>query len=336
MKKITYSIIGGGWRAEFYLRIAALVPERFSAVCICVRNKERAKEISEKYGVKTINTVNELKKIPCDFIVNCINKNDISKLSLSLASEGFSVLSETPACTDAKQAEALIKNFHPNYKIQIAEQFHLKPMYQAIKQIIEKGVIGKVNYIYISASHEYHAMSLIRFFINSDNANLISQSAFFSPILHTHFRNGEIEDKKYLNSHHSIKVFDFGGKIAVYDFDSEQYFSPIRADRLLIRGDRGEIENDTVRYFNHDNTPVESKIIQHKSGSLDGLYNGSITFEDKILYTSPFGTARLTDEETAIATALVNMDTYLKTGKEFYSFKNAIKDVVLFTGDKSV
>ena len=209
-------------------------------------------------------------------------------------------------------------------------------MYQAIKQIIENGVIGNVNYINVSAAHEYHAMSLIRFFLNSDNAKLINQSEFFSPILHTNFRNGELEDKIYHNSYHSVKIFDFDGKIAVYDFDSEQYFSPIRTDHLLIRGDRGEIENDTVRYFNRDNLFSKSKIVQHKSGNLDGLYNGSITFEDKVLYTSPFGTARLTDEETAIATALVNMDTYLKTGKEFYSFKNAIKDVILFTGDKSV
>lgn len=332
MNKITYSIIGGGWRAEFYLRIAALAPEYFSVSYICVRNKERAKEISKKFNVTVVDTIDKLKEIPCDFIVNCINKDDISKLSLSLAAEGYAVLAETPACTSAEQAKNLIRDFNPEYKIQIAEQFHLKPMYQAIKKIIENGVIGNVNYINISVAHEYHAMSLIRFFLDSDNGKLISQTEFNSPILHTNFRNGEVDNKTYHNSRHTIKIFDFGGKAAVYDFDAEQYFSPIRTDHLLIRGNRGEIENDTVRYFNQDNKFVESKIVHHKSGNLDGLYNGNITFENHILYTPPFGTARLTDEETAIATVLVKMNEYLKTGKEFYGLKNGIKDVLFFIG----
>lgn len=332
MNKITYSIIGGGWRAEFYLRIAALVPEYFSVSCICIRNKERAKEISKKFNVTVVDTIDELKKIPCDFIVNCINKNDISKLSLSLAAEGYAVLSETPACTSAEQAENLIRDFNPEYKIQIAEQFHLKPMYRAIKRIIENGVIGNVNYINISVAHEYHAISLIRFFLNSDDGKLISQTEFNSPILHTNFRNGEVDNKTYQNSRHIIKIFDFEGKTAVYDFDAEQYFSPIRTDRLLIRGDRGEIENDTVRCFNRDNRFVEGKIVQHKSGNLDGLYNGNITFENQVLYTSPFGTARLTDEETAIATVLVKMNEYLKTGREFYGFENAVNDCLYSMG----
>ena len=276
-----------------------------------------------------VDTIDKLKEIPCDFIVNCINKDDISKLSLSLAAEGYAVLAETPACTSDEQAKNLIKNFNPKYKIQIAEQFHLKPMYQAIKRIIENGIIGNVNYINISVAHEYHAMSLIRFFLNSDNVKLISQTEFNSPILHTNFRNGEVDNKTYQDSRHTIKIFDFGGKTAVYDFDAEQYFSPIRTDHLLIRGNHGEIENDTVRYFNQDNKFVESKIVQHKSGNLDGLYNGDITFENQVLYTSPFGTARLSDEETAIATVLVKMNEYLKTGKEFYGFEKALNDFFL-------
>ena len=332
MDKITYSVIGGGWRAEFYLRIAALLPNRFSVACICVRNPEAAKRISERFDVKIINTVDELKSIPCDFIVNCINKADISELSLSLASDGYAILAETPACTSEEQAEKLLKAFKPDYKIQIAEQFHFKPMYQSIKKIIYGGIIGEANYIYISVAHDYHAMSLIRFFLNSNGGKLISQTEFSSPILHTNFRNGVVHNKAYQNSKHTIKTFDFDGKIAVYDFDAEQYFSPIRTDRLLIRGTRGEIENDTVRYFNADDKCVESKIVQHKSGALDGLYNADVTFENKVLYTYPFGDARLTDEETAKATALVKMKEYLETGTEFYSFKSGIKDCLYLNG----
>ena len=42
---INFVIIGGGWRAEFYLRIAQLLPDRFNVTAICVRNINRAEYI---------------------------------------------------------------------------------------------------------------------------------------------------------------------------------------------------------------------------------------------------------------------------------------------------
>lgn len=333
MSKIKYSIIGGGWRAEFYLRIAALMPDIFYVPCILIRNKERAKAIAKNYSVKTSDSIDDLKKFSCDFIVNCINKDNISELSFALAADGFSVLSETPAYTNEAQLKKLLMMFNPEYKLQIAEQFHLKPTYQAIKKVIESGVIGEINNIYISVAHDYHAASLIRYLLNSDKAELLFQTESNLPIFHTNFRYGEVSPKTFQLSTRVIKIFDVNGKTVIYDFDKEQYFSPIRTDNLVIRGTRGEINNKTVRYFNENDEFVESKITQHHSGNLDGLYNSHISFENKVLYTSPFGTARLSDEETAIATVLLKMKDYLKTGKEFYSFIDAVKDVMLYTGD---
>lgn len=112
---------------------------------------------------------------------------------------------------------------------------------------IGSGVIGDVNYANVSVAHEYHGMSLIRFFLNiNDKPEKLTDISFNSPILHTNFRNGEVLTKEYQDSKHTVKVFDFSGKTAIYDYENEQYFSPIRRDRLLIRGNRGEIENDTV------------------------------------------------------------------------------------------
>ena len=38
---IKFGIIGAGWRSEFYLRIAMLVPEIFSVSGIYIRNPEK-------------------------------------------------------------------------------------------------------------------------------------------------------------------------------------------------------------------------------------------------------------------------------------------------------
>ena len=93
---INFIIIGGGWRSEFYLRIAKMLPEVFSANAICVRNPKRAKYLSNEFNIKTVSTIDEDLKEPFNFIVNCINKDDISDLSVELADKGYYVLSETP------------------------------------------------------------------------------------------------------------------------------------------------------------------------------------------------------------------------------------------------
>jgi len=49
---IKYAIIGAGWRSEFYLKIAALLPNEFSVSGIYIRNSEKQKEFAKKYNVK--------------------------------------------------------------------------------------------------------------------------------------------------------------------------------------------------------------------------------------------------------------------------------------------
>lgn len=316
---INYCVIGGGWRAEFYIRIAKLLPQIFEVKGVCIRNPYTAKKIRRQYGVTVVETIDDVLKIDCDFFVNCINKEDISSMSFELCKSGYAVLQETPASPTLKG--------NGNYKLQVAEQFHLKPMYQAIKGIINDGFIGEVNHIEISVAHEYHAMSLIRFFMDEDMPKCIYSKELTNSVLHTHFRQGELEKKEIAESKHQIAVFDCHGKNAIYNFDYEQYFSPVRSDRLLIRGTLGEIENNVVRYFNDENIYCENLIAQHQSGNLDGFFNGAITFCNKVYYKSPFGDARLSDEETAIAMVLLKMDKYIKTGEEFYSYESAVKDV---------
>jgi hypothetical protein len=321
---INYIVIGAGWRAEFYLRIARQLPEIFNVSAVCARNADRARELSQKYGVKVVKTVDEALGEKFDFVVNCINKEDISDFAVSLADSGYYVLCETPIICAPKAG-------HAYDKIQVAEQFHLKGTYQAIKKIIDSGIIGEVNHINLSMAHDYHGMSLIRFLLDEyEKPQKISDHTFESPLLKTNGRAGELEDKYLDKSVQKIKVYSFGDKTAVYDFTDDQYFSPIRKDRILIRGTRGEIDNNYVRYFNENDEFIESEIILQRAGLLDGFYNDRIVFESKVLFDFPFKRARLSEEETAIAQCLLDMKEYVETGKELYSFEKAYRDYSYF------
>ncbi len=321
---INFVIIGGGWRSEFYLRIARALPEIFHVSAICVRNPKRAEEMEQKFEVKVVDSISTLLREPFDFIVNCINKDDIAELSIELADKGYYVLSETPMIREPE-------NGHDYGRIQVAEQFHLKGFWQAVKKIIDAGTIGKINHINISVAHDYHAMSLIRFFLQDyEKPQLLLKENLKDTMLRTNGRVGILDCKEIEDTTQMIKVFRFQNTTVVYDYNMEQYFSPIRRDRLLIRGSRGEIVNNEVHYFNKDDKPINSEIKTVMSGLLDGFFCDKITFENQVLFDYPFQHARLSEEELAVAQSLIGMKEYMETGKELYSYERAYQDFTYF------
>ena len=63
MGKVKYAVIGSGWRAEFYIRIAKAVPEKFDLTAVLIRDEEKGRKFSEKFGVKVVNTVDTLMRM---------------------------------------------------------------------------------------------------------------------------------------------------------------------------------------------------------------------------------------------------------------------------------
>ncbi|WP_334072297.1 hypothetical protein [Paenibacillus sp. A14] len=51
-KKTAFGILGGGWRAEFYLRIAKALPDEFEVGEIWVRDEAKARDLETRWGVK--------------------------------------------------------------------------------------------------------------------------------------------------------------------------------------------------------------------------------------------------------------------------------------------
>ncbi len=319
---IKYALIGAGWRAEFYLRIAELLPDIFSVSAVFVRNPEKAAEIKNKYNVNVVSSLDEMLKTNFDFAVSCVNKQGINDMINTLCQKGVAVLSETPVCD----------NFPENYKAQVAEQFHFQPRNMAIKSVINSGILGEITQVKLSSCHDYHAGSLIRFFLNTGLEKPKSQTIKLPDrVMRYNCRKGLITPQIF-ESEERITVFEFKNKTAVYDFNFEQYFSDIRDTQITIRGTHGEIVNDKVTYLNNG-VPHTFNLTRNAFGTnenLDGFSLFSITGNGQTLYQNPFPNARLSDEEIAIATCLKKMSEYLKTGEEFYSLKEATLDCEMF------
>lgn len=314
---IKYGIIGAGWRSEFYLRIADLLPEKFSVSGIYIRKPEKREVFSKKYNVNIYDNLDDLLKTDFDFIVSCVNKDSINETAQMLADKGIAALSETPVTTNNLKG-----------KIQVAEQFHLMPRNQSYKKIINSGILGEVHQVQLSCCHDYHAASLIRFFLGiKDEIPTKTTVALPDKVTRYNSRNGHIEPTK-VNSEQKITILNFGNKTAIYDFNFEQYFSDIRASRIVIRGTNGEIINNTCTYLK-DGIPHSFEIKRNYFGaeeSLDGFSLLNITGNGEILYENPFKNARLSDEEIAIATCLEKMKEYIQNENGFYTTIDAYYD----------
>lgn len=318
---IKYGIVGAGWRSEFYLRIAELLPKEFSVSGIYIRNSEKQKEFADKYNVRICSSLEELLKTDFDFIVSCVNKDNISEMIKTLAAKNIPVLTETPVTDGSLKG-----------RVQVAEQFHFMPRNQAYKRIIESGILGEVHSVRLSCCHDYHAASLIRFFLDTGfEKPEITSISLTDPVTRYNSRAGYLKSPAVIKAEEKIKIFKFKDRTAVYDFSFEQYFSDIRSSQITIRGTNGEIVNNTCSYLK-DGVPHRFDICRNTYGaeeSLDGMCLFNITGNGEVLYTNPFPYSRLSDEEIAIATCLKKMKKYLKVGEEFYPLKHAAIDFAL-------
>ena len=330
---IKYGIVGAGWRSEFYLRIATLLPDTFKVSGIYIRNPEKQVEFAEKYNAKIVTSLDELLNTDFDFIVSCVNKAGICDTIRELANKNIPVLTETPIGTSIAEIDNFLAEIKPEWRVQVAEQFHFQPRNAAIKSIIESGILGEITQVQLSCCHDYHAASLIKFFLGTGEE--IPESFSFNipdTVNRYNSRGGLSKEPQTVTAEEKFVVLRFKDKTAIYDFSYEQYFSDIRRSRILIRGTNGEILNDECTYLK-DGIPHSFTLKRNSYGineNLDGYTLVNITAEGKVLYENPFKASRLSDEEIAIATCILNMKKYLETGVPFYTLIEAANDSKMF------
>ena len=328
MDKITFGIVGSGWRAEFYLRIARACADRFEVTGVTSRNAEKRAELTQQWGVKTFASAEELiGHTESDFVVTSVPWPVNPGVIELLAERDIPVLSETPPAPDVEGLVALNKL---GARIQVAEQYHLQPHHAARIAVAQSGKLGAVSQAQVSAAHGYHGISLIRRLLGiSFECCTITGHAFKSRLIAGSDRRGPPDKEEIRDSAQQFFHFDFGDKLGVFDFTGDQYFSWIRNERVLVRGVRGEIVNKELTCLKDFLTPVKLEFVRHAAGvdgNLEGNYLKGIQIGNEWAYRNPFVPARLTDDEIAIAACLTNMAKYVDTGETFYSLAEASQD----------
>ena len=331
---IRFALIGAGWRAEFFLRIAQALPQRFSIVGVSSRRPERRDELQRLFGVPVFADAQEmLQKTKPLFAVVSVPRA-ASPAMIRLATEaGCPVLAETPPAGTLEEMIALCDLARNGAKIQVAEQYPFQPQHAARLAFLASGKMGQLSYVQISITHGYHAMALVRKILNVGFAcPTVSGRRFTAPVIAGPGRTGCPTTESITASAQDFVYFDFGNKLALYDFAGAQYFSYIRRQRLLVRGERGEMVDDNATYLPNPRQPISVDFHRHEAGpngNLEGFYLKGIQAGEQWIYENPLAPARLSDDEIAVGTCLLKMAQYVQTGQPFYSLAEACQDAYL-------
>lgn len=321
MKK-RFIIVGSGWRSLYYVRIAKALPDRFELSAMLCRTTEKAEKIAAEQSIYTTTSIEECINIQPDFVVVAVNKASIADVSKEWMNYGFTVLCETPATLDIDTLHELWQLHLQGKRLVVAEQYMYYPRYQAMLEVLKQNIIGEPDCINISLAHEYHGASLIRAFLqeNVTTSFTVSAKTYEFPTVETLNRYEKITDGRVAMKKRTVATVEFDdGKVAWYDFDSEQYRSPIRKNFVKVQGRRGELINDEVYYLDKNNEPCYGRfeiakrlvVTEETNPNLHTVCEvEKIFFNAKCIYEPAFGLCGLAEDETAMAIVMQQAADY--------------------------
>jgi hypothetical protein len=307
-----------------------LLPERFQVAGCFARSEATRTRIKGVWNIPVFDTMDGLLNERPEFVVTSVPWAVSGPLLVELAAQNMPVLAETPPASDLEALIHLWRNLPAHARVQVAEQYAFQPLHAARLAFVRAGKLGQISQAQVSIAHGYHGISLIRKFLAVAFENAVIQAfAFKSPLMGGPSRSGAPTEEKTIESLQTIAHLQFGNKLAVFDFTGDQYFSWVRSKRLLVRGERGEINNLEASYLHDFRTPVRVRFERNdagQGGNLEGYYHNGYYAGGENWYQNPFLPGRLSDDEIAIATCLDSMRAYLETGESFYGLAEASQD----------
>lgn len=327
MKKHRFIIVGSGWRSLFYVRIAKALPERFELCAMLCRTEEKAKRMSEENDIYTTTSIEECKEMKPDFVVVAVNKSSIADVSREWMGYGVTVLCETPAALEVDMLNELWRIHEAGGRLVVAEQYKYEPLCLVQRKLIDEGLIGEPSFLHISLAHDYHGASLMRTFLalNCRTDFTVSAKTYTFPTAETLSRYEKFTDGRVSDKNRTVATFEFAnGKVGVYEFDSEQYRSPIRNNYVKVQGVRGEMKDHAFFWLDQDNEPQKMRLEVCERQFVRESENPNLKYaqecrkiiavqegkSDKLMYEAPFGESDISSEESAMAALMMQAAEY--------------------------
>lgn len=323
---LSYVIVGSGYRAEYFGRIAGRYPDLFRAMFLC-RSEEKAALMERHTGIRAAVKPGDALAFHPDFAVVTVDREHNAQAAEEWALRGVPVLAETPAGATLEQLHRLWElQERRGARIAVCEQYHRYPILAAGLRQVEKGVIGEPQSAYLSLCHDYHAASLLRKMLGTagEGYTLRGEKRAY-PLVDTDSRGSAVYDgQSRLQEGKTVHITFDSGKTAVYEFASVQYRTFLRSRHLVLRGSRGEWSDNLIACLDGENQPDRIFLMP----DLPARYRVLDTqaFKDKRKAWQPEMFLDTCQDEMAIASMLLDMGDYLSGGPSPYALGEALED----------
>lgn len=158
MKKLNVAIIGQG-RSGYSIHGKYFLTENgkklFNVVAVVDYEEDRRKRAAEEFNCDTYEDYKELlNRDDIDFVVASTFSNMRYPVVMDLLNHKMNVIAEKPFSKYSMECENMIKTAKENgVMLTVFQQSRLAPYYKRVKEIIDSGVLGKIQHISINFSN---------------------------------------------------------------------------------------------------------------------------------------------------------------------------------------
>ncbi len=226
------ALIGTGRRADYlYGPLVQALPETVTLVAVWGRSNDSARRLGESLGVPWYTDLDQLvREAAPDLGIVSVNYGANGQVALMAIEAGLHLLLETPIAHKLSEADAIIAAAQARgRKIEIAEQFHRRPLEQIKLALLATPLFGRVYSSFSDfAGHGYHGISVMRSYIGFDAkpvqvTGVVRQyelGAHWSRLADKHGTRPETQE------HGMIEYAD--GQVGIFHWTSVGYDAPLR------------------------------------------------------------------------------------------------------------
>lgn len=226
------AIVGTARRSSYmYGPILAGLPEEVELVSVWGRSDDSSRRLGEQLGVPWYTDLDALiRETAPEIGIVSVAYSANGVVGRMAVEHGLNVLLETPIAHDLDEADAIIRTAaEKGLKVEVAEQFHRRPLEQLKLKLIASGLFGKV---YISfndyAGHGYHGISIMRSYLGFDAKPLRVTGSVHDYDLMPHWSmNAGVFGPRQETQEHGMIDFE-GGRLGIFHWTSVGYDSALR------------------------------------------------------------------------------------------------------------